>query len=57
MDREDPTVNVRHVAQHDGFDAGLAESFFQPMQERLKGRRPDGVNVHAIVFESTKLSS
>ena len=28
----------------------------QPMQERLKGRRPDGVNVHAVVFECMKLS-
>ena len=37
MDREDTPVNVRHVAHHDGFDARLAESFLQRMQERLQG--------------------
>ena len=56
MDREDTTVNVRHVAHHDGFDAGPVELFLQRIQELFRGCRSDGVNVDALVFERTKLS-
>ena len=56
MDREDTPVNVRYVAHDDGFDAGLVESFFQRIQKRLKGRRPDRMYVDVFLFERVKLA-